>query len=692
MLFRMPVSLLLLSYGRDLNLLLLLYNKKNSAIIGTLWANNIGACPAPVYHIPGKGPGHVFFRTLQSKKLMTYSSENELRVVNHVKKILAVLLSMSILFVLAGCTSDEAGIYRTVWQMQSLKDYSFSGDLSASIQKLSVAASEDESADDIASETEQLNELKKELEGKSLLFSGNVSSTSDKFAFNLSTKSNDTTQNLFNLMTEPGAVYVNKDVADKYLPTECTYTTVTVNSVLYAKYDATDLLTTIENAQYADTEPQDNPYDTEQDTEPDLYNGYSDGLSAGYSDGYAGITSNDSPTDGESHSDKYNGAYADGYNAAYPTGQADAVTDAANRALSLQQYAPVLEQLLKLNDTTGEDLQNRINSLFEDVIGTFKDSPDLGIVTKSGDSTSKANLTVDAVTSALQKVFEYLSTHTTQLKGVLTRFVNGLSAEEFKQLFADEKKSDVLNSINSINGDTFKQTDADSGDSSGDDGQDVSPVQNIDTLAAAMAADFDTSRTAVQYTVTKTGSSSYDNTLVGTLVTADGNEFGLDADVSATLHFNINSGTPTLPTSVTDTSLQSAGGKLQFKVTDPNAVETGVLVSTSKTMSNPQRIKAAKSDSGYTVSLSGLTAGKQYYYQVYSVDNAGNLIKDTSIRSFATTTKAAGKTSSAPAGTSDTETGSNPDTGNPLPSAASVLLLAMAAGCVAFGARRRRAK
>lgn len=425
--------------------------------------------------------------------------------------IIAAVLMLAVLF--TGCSSSEIGLYQTIKGMQSLTNYTFSGDVSFDIRNLQLTGEE---ADNTG-----IAVIKELLKCSTLTYDGSINSAQNKLEFNLGFKTADFTQNLFNVISDGKSLYINKEIAVQYFPKECKYTEETIKGVTYAKYNTADLINVIENAKFAENVPDD-PYDI--NGQPDQYQGYSEGCYAGYSDGYCSLEKNETAPDG---SDDYQKAYVEGYDAGYSAGAADVLANENNDALALQQYLPYIKSIVSLNNTSGRSLQAKVSTLEDKAVSDLFDKLDLGIVSKTGDNQYSANLTLDNTIAAAQKAVSYLtdSTNLTKLKKMLADFVNSLSKEEMESLAPDMTKDQIIDEINNI---TLSNDDSDA------------ILKSIDDMKAELVKEFDTSATSLSFSIAKTANDTYNTASTFSIKTKAGNDMGIDADLSVKMNLTVN--------------------------------------------------------------------------------------------------------------------------------------------------------
>lgn len=549
-----------------------------------------------------------------------------------VSTILAVLL-VAALF--TGCSNDEKGFYNTAKEIAAQKDYSFSGDLSAKVNKLEA------NGDDESEETSSLNEIKDLLNGTTFTYDGSVSSTKNTIAFNLHAKNGSSSVDVVNLMADSTYLYVTKSVADEIFPVVAGSSTVTENGVTYMKYDITALLTEIEDATSAfDSEPDTNPYTSDI---PSL--GYYDGYTAGYNDGYSLCSLGENYDYGINQDYENNTSYLDaykkGYAAGYPKGGVAEETDSENKALNLQVYEPLLEEFVKYNQNQASyaDLQAKLTASLDKFVNDLCDGTELGLVKKVGDSKYEASLNKSNVTAAVNTLGNTIATKLDKFKSLVTDFVNSLTLDEYNELFSGISKTDLLKDIAGLTASDFTNLAGNktvSSEASSDSGE--GPVIGGEEDLSDI---YDTN---LDVTLEKTGSQSYDMGCTATITTKDTENAPLLVDMSVSYDFNMNPDKAhDIGTTVAATPASSGAG-LTLTVTDANAQSCGILLSSNADMSGATKLAASKSGSAYQVDVSSLTPSTKYYYEPYIVDASGNLLTGA-VQNF--TTAAAAPVSSA---------------------------------------------
>jgi hypothetical protein len=131
----------------------------------------------------------------------------------------------------------------------------------------------------------------------------------------------------------------------------------------------------------------------------------------------------------------------------------------------------------------------------------------------------------------------------------------------------------------------------------------------------------------VGFTLQKTGAAAYSITDTLNVNNNGEKDSGYSIDLSVVQKTLINGGVSGIGSTVVHSDLTASKPSLSLKITDPDAAETGIMVSAKK-------LKASKSGENYVVDLSGLNKNTDYYYQVYTVDGAGNQLVSRQISSL----------------------------------------------------------
>lgn len=154
------------------------------------------------------------------------------------KRVLALLaLIPFVLVMLAGCTNDEIGFYKTVQEMQQMKNYSFSGSIGADIKSLSAANSSDTELQT------QLDAVKEMLQGYRFAYNGRVDTDNNLLDLNIVVQQSGAPDTPFlNMKADGETISLNKDFAEAYLPDTIPHSEYTDTGVAYLKYQISDLV------------------------------------------------------------------------------------------------------------------------------------------------------------------------------------------------------------------------------------------------------------------------------------------------------------------------------------------------------------------------------------------------------------------------------------------------------------------
>ncbi|MDR3643811.1 MAG: LPXTG cell wall anchor domain-containing protein [Clostridia bacterium] len=554
------------------------------------------------------------------------------------KRLTALLLSaLLIVSLFSGCTSNELGFYQTVKSINALKSFNYSGSVAVKINNLQAGSS---ASSELTSEIAMISSI---LENASVTYGGNIDTVKHKISLDLKLKTGDGSfdTDLHLILDNGGShsyLYISKDIASM-VPAGLHSTPVTVSGIQYERYDIAQAVTDI-NAMQLSQPTITNPYN--ESTQKALYDAYVAGFNEGYQAGYDGD---------EDDADTYTGdqqAYEDGYEQGMENATADSNVE------MLQSMVPALQGLMTLTKTTSvqQDFQNKLSSLVDTLMNTYFKNLTLGVIKKSADSTYSSSTTVTDLCGAFIKVLKYISSNPDNLKAILTDFAENLSNAQVEMLGIDSvtTQQELVDKIQGITASDF------------DEIQQELKEMLSETPEAAYLKD--------EFSLKKTGLESYD--IMNTLNFNNNNEKDADfsADLSVVMKLQLNSGSTDIGSAIVKKDVSASDPTLALNITDPGIVETGILVSTHKDMSSFTRLKGTESAGHYVVDLSSLKEGVTYYYQVYTVDSIGNLIKSKQI--------AAVKVPLA-----------NPDTGEHSSIPAVFLGLGLAAAFVSVSIRRK---
>lgn len=517
------------------------------------------------------------------------------------KKVIALAISVILVVsILAGCSSNELGFYNTMKAMDALKNYNYSGSISLKINKLEAISTS--TTDGEFGSTDELSLMKSMLNNSTITYDGSVDSVNDKIVFNVGLKSGDGTFDMSaNMIVDDSnngcLLDISPEIANMIIPVGLDNTDVTINGIEYYQYDITKIIGQI-NAMQPTAPVITNPYD--ESTQKVLYDAYTVGFNDGYTDGYSYNDDNSENYTGDSK------AYEDGYQQGTTNIMAD------NNEESLKAMVPSLQSLTTFMNATSDqkDLQSKLSSLEDELMNTYFTNLKVGLITKTGDSTYSCNAGITDLYSAFKNVMLYVQNNPDQLKTILSNFVNSLSDSQFTQLFGlvASSKSDVIDLIN--------QTDLSNLEND---------VQDMDSLVKEIT---DSVSLKIGFTLQKVASNSY--SISDTLSVNNNSEPNPDLSIDLTLNQNtlINGGGKAndIGGAVSALNLTASKPTVDINITDPNVVNTGILISSNKNMSDSKKLSATKQGKNYVVDLSSVKNSTKYYYEVYTIDTAGNLL------------------------------------------------------------------
>ncbi len=521
------------------------------------------------------------------------------------RKIFALAVSIILVVsIFAGCSSDELGFYETAKSMNAMKDYNFSGNISFAINKLEANPS---SPDGAADPMGELSLIKSMLNNATVTYDGSLDSSKSKLVFNVELKTGDDSfDTSFNMILDDGnngsILDLSPEIASMIMPVDLTYTEVTVNGIDYYQYDINQTIDQINSMQPSQPEMT-NPYD--ETTQKAQYDAYTTGFNDGYSDGY---------NENDDNSENYSGdaqAYEDGYDQGMTNILMNENED------SIKSMVPELQSLTTIFKTTSDqtDLQNKLSSLEDELMNHYFSNLTLSLITKTGDSTYSCNATVTDLYNAFDKVFQYIEKNPEQLKSILSNFVNSLSDSQFNQLIPGGviSKSELIDEINNIDFSQLEDT--------------------INSLGDEVKSLTDNVSSNIDFTLQKVGSEAYNisDTLSFNNNSQEDADYFIDFSIKENTLIDGGSSKNDVGSTVSNVNVTSSNPTLSLKVTDPNVVGTGILLSTNKDMSSYKKLSATKIGANYVVNLSGLQSNVKYYYEVYTVDNAGNVLTSKQI-------------------------------------------------------------
>lgn len=516
------------------------------------------------------------------------------------KKLIALAASaIAAALVFTGCSSGELGFYNTYKAMTSLKNYNYSGSMTLKINKFA----ENKPAPGIYMAAEdELTLYKSMLNNTVISYDGNVDSTNSKVSLNLKVSSGDSAfSGSYHFICDGSGNDVLLDVSPEIgslIPSNIRYTQVTINGTDYYQYDTAKAIQQIDTAVPSKPNMQ-NPYDA--NTQKTQYDAYTAGFNAGYNDGYYSM----------GYSSDYSGdvnAYTDGFEQGH---------DNIGTDMELENFKSAFQSLESIVKQTPEqqDLQSKIVSLEDDLINNYFSNLSLGLVNKTGDSTYSCETKIPDIYSALKKVIVYIENNPENFKAALSNFAGGLTDSQVKKLGISgaATKAGLLDDINSM---SFADIDA--------------GLKSMDEIANNLSENTDSK---INYSLRKTGSSSYcvsDSLSINNNNVTDA-PYSFDFAVSQNITIDGGSGN-SIGSDVSTESLSLSTPTLSLNVSDPNVVETGILVSANQDMSSPVKLKAAKQGASYSVDLSSLKKSSKYYYEIYTVDKNGNLLINKQIK------------------------------------------------------------
>lgn len=571
------------------------------------------------------------------------------------KKIAAILTALVLMVtLLTSCSTDELGFYNTAKEITALKSYNYSGTLALNVNSLSFTDASGAGTEDTKTAEELIETMLKDAK---VTFSGSVDTAAKTYSENISFSNSAITGLTVNLIVNQSdsTLCVTKSIADEFLPTDISYTTITAGGITFAKYNISDLIAAAEQSELGDIpDPSDNPY---ADKGEDASAGYLDGYYEGYGQQQSGsekdpLTDIDVP-DGVTDAAAYKQAYVQGYN--------DGWTDGSNKPVSKGNdiLTAALPLLTALDTPANTDLSTKLQALGDNLVNNYFSGLQTGLISKTGDSRYSADLNATSVASALKKTVDYIIANPAGLKSALTTFVNGLNDSELSSLFFGEPKSDILKEIDEM-------------DFSGVD------TSVFNTLAEEINKEFSAD---LKLTVTKTGDVSYEEDATVSMKTAADSDLGFSLDATGSCSVAINPDkAEDIGVTASNFSYNEGSATLNLGVTAQDCASCGVLLSTDKTLAGASQVKM----NGSTVTLTGLSPHTVYYYAPYLIDSAGNLLQSGTVLSF-TTPDAAPVSSSVPS--SSAPVSSSTPTSAPVSSAVSVSSAAVSSVSVSSAAQ-----
>jgi hypothetical protein len=565
------------------------------------------------------------------------------------KKILSVIAILSAITLLfTSCTMDEMAFYNTYKEMAAIKDYSFTGDITA---KINTLTSSDESTQGV------FDSITKAIQGKSIMFDGVVNQTQNKYSLNVNLKSSDGSNvKIVKLIVDGDYIYISKEEAVAYMPATLTPTESTISNVVYLKYSISDIMQYYIDLQSSSMIPSfTNPNGT--DFALPTVMGYDDGFYSGYFDAKSGITANPAGFDplSEFGSDAdYIAQYADGYAAGFA-----AYVPSTSTSTSYDPMISSLANMMKSKKTMSAELQAKITAFTDDIVNNFFKTFSLGLVKKDSNCKYSANLTVANIIDSITNVTTFIQNNPDAFKTSLKTFVTSLSAENLAEVgITGIDKAQMISDI-----DSWK----------------IAPTTStVDPYVDIKKSISDSADVSLNYSLQKTGSQSFATNGILSVVTKS-TDLPINADLSVTLNYSINGDLANnIQTQVSSINADVTTASINITVDDKNAVEAGIFVSTKPDMSDAKQIKGTldPQTGKCVVNLSSLNGNTTFYYSVYTVDVAGNLLKQTGISNFVTKTA--------------TTKQKNPETGasNTIPSLAAI---AFAVSSVAIIYTRKKA-
>ena len=619
------------------------------------------------------------------------------------KRVLAVLTAAIMLLTFAGCDDKELGLYQTIKGLSALDTFTFEGKVDLTINKLEDLSAQIEGASDDAPAVETyqqtLDKFKALYGGAKLIYSGAMNAKDATMSLNLSFETANTASNFtVKIYAEGSMLYINKATADKlnldsmieniFDIDTYTYATETKDGVEYVAFDMKEYINLV--------------FDLMKERIPEIsavapyHKDKSEAYNCGYKDGF-----HDATNDFEDDATKTNGVYVYGcdgtqyqsnyyndmdqteiaafkvdykvgYDAAYPVGTAASVAEAATDQTALASLDTLKPAMLEKANVTY--FINTFKSIVlkgtDGIVKQIFDNCTLGLVTKSGDSKYTLSFGTDDVISVLGTLAAYVN-DTENLKKVipaLNNIVNSLTDEELMMFtLTPSDRTFILNEITWLEP---LMGDIATGD--------LSPLK-IQVEAPVLEENMDYS-----FSIEKTGSVSYELSDTITIENMDVSDLlnrpesissytPSKADPQAVCSFDIKNSISinkvskgNIETTPTPVATTQNGATITLDVDDSNAVECGILYSTSATdFSNAIRVKAIKQANGtYAVSLSSLSSGTTYYYKTYTLDAADNLVYSSEVVNLKTLAVAA-----------------NPATGDATPVALMVVSLGALTAC-----------
>lgn len=524
------------------------------------------------------------------------------------KKALAFLMAVVLLFSLTACSQSELNFYNTMKSLANLDTYSFDGTLTVNINKLEVLKT------GVSQQTkQQIEKIKEMFEGKSFLYSGSVDTKNETLSFKMTVKSADgKTGDLMDLQAKDEYLYLSKDFASQ-LGDVSKEPSETIEGKEYIKIDMKTIVESL-------FEPLEQSKNSTSNT-VDL---------------------------GELK---------------------QSMLKKANAVYLIQLFKTIV---LKGADGASTDLLDGFSA---------------DLVKKEGDSKYTLHLGNDEISSLLSKVIVYLGSNQEKMTTFEVNFIKSLTDEELVMIGINPNNKDqviaALQNQTKVTLTTSLPSDT------------VMVSSGSDTAYASLLSAFDI---GYDLTVEKTGSTSYGLSEALSLKPEQEaiQELGMDFDIAISNTLNVNqTAKGDIQTKSDIGEIKSDSASVKLTVSDANAKECGIILSSASDLSDGKKIAGVKQPDGtYTVSLSGLNEDTMYYYKAYTTDASGNQVYSSEVSNFKTMKNSVGTTTTAaPSGeTTTTATPvSSPATGESSQAIWYILALCSAAASVSLIKAKRKA-
>lgn len=618
------------------------------------------------------------------------------------KKILAVLLAVMILFSFSSCSKDELNFYNTMKGMASLDAFTFEGKTTVNINKLDLADT------NVPEETKkQIETIKDTYNGKDFVYSGAIDSTNNTLSFHMAMPSADGKTTDLDIQAKGQNLYILKDFAAQYgdvskLPVE------TIDGKDYISYDMKNIV----EEMFAGAERSIRRVSVAPDLPEGKTGAYIDGFFEGFFAAEMDIE-DDSEANKQAYShfgryDQLSEADAKDFRDGFDAGYSNCFDKSKDKRA---QDDKDVAELLKLKPAMLEKASatyfiNGFKSIAlkgtDGAVTDLFDNFSTDLVKKDGDSKYTLHLGNDEIDKAAKSLTEYLDNNQDKVLKMVTNFLRSLTDEQFIMIGLNPNDRDQY--IADIEKETSTSATATAASDTQTNATVVTSAESTDSLLSAFDLGYD-------LTVEKTGSVSYDTNESFSIKTKQEavEQVGLDLDLTVSNTLSVNkSSKDNIPSEISGTA--SDGANIKLLPADANVTECGILYSKSSDLTNATKSAGAKqSDGSYSVSLTGLEKDTTYYYKAYTVDANGNLIYSGEVKNFKTalstetdpTTTGTGSAettnpSAVPtAVTTSSNSGANtsPNTGDASSSLFNVLLICgLAGGLTVWGMRSRTKK